>query len=92
MFVYSARINIPAGQTVTLELNLSGTVDASDTYRLTVANQPTVNPDTVTLSVSPQAGYTAGGGGWEVTDDGTATRTADTTAGDQRYRLRLHEP
>lgn len=93
MFVYSARINIPAGQSVTFELRLSGTIDASDTYRLTVANQPTVNPDTMTLSVSPQAGYTAeGGGGWEVGDDGTATRAADTTDGDQRYRLELVEP
>ncbi len=93
MFVYSARINIPAGQTVTFELRLSGTIDPSDTYRLTVANQPTVNPDTMTLSVAPQAGYTADeGGGWDVTDDGTATRTADTTGGDQWYRLELVEP
>lgn len=93
MFVYSAMINIPAGQSVTIEMQLSGTINPSDTYRLTVANQPTVNPDTVTLSVTPQAEYTAeSGGGWEIRDDGTATRTADTTDGDQRYRLQLISP
>ena len=91
--VYSAKINIPAGQTITVELHLSGVIEASDTYRLAVANQPTVNPDTMTLSVAPQAGYTAEAGrGWEVGDDGTATRTADTTDGDQRYRLELTAP
>ena len=91
--VYSGRFAIPAGQTITLIFRLSGVIDAGDDYRLTIANQPTVNPDVMTLSVAPQAGYTANaGGGWEVADDGTATRTADTTEGDRRVRLALTPP
>lgn len=93
MSVYSTRLFIPAGQTVTLVLHLSGAIEPADAYRLTVANQPMVNPDTMTLHVTPQAGYTAEAGrGWEVADDGTASRTADTTDGDQRLRLALTPP
>ena len=90
MSVYSGRFNIPAGQTLTLELQLSGTIAPSDTYRLTVANQPMVNADTVNVSVTPAGGYTArSGGGFDVDDDGVATTSVDTTSGDQRLRLRL---
>lgn len=90
MSVYTGRFNIPAGQTLTLVLNLSGTIDPSDTYRLTVANQPMVNPDDMTVTVTPRAGYTAGpGDGFEVLDDGSATTTVDTADGDQRLRLSL---
>lgn len=91
--VYSTRFRIPAGQTVTLTLHLSGAIEPSDTYRLTVANQPVVNADTMQLTVTPGGGYTARtGNGWQVGDDGTATRSPDTTDGDQRLRLALTAP
>lgn len=90
MSVYTGRFNIPAGQTLTLVLNLSGTIEPSDTYRLTVANQPMVNPDNMTVTVTPTAGYTARPtDGFEILDDGSATTTVDTADGDQRLRLSL---
>lgn len=93
MSVYSAHLNIPAGQTIAIELHLSGAIEPSDTYRLTVANQPTVNPDTMTLHLAPGAGYTAEAGrGWQVGDDGEATATPATTDGDRRLRLALTPP
>ena len=62
-----------------------------DSYRKLYMSQ-TIHSRLIILGSGP-AGYSAeGGGGWEVADDGTATRTADTTGGDQRYRLELVEP
>jgi len=90
MSVLTGRFNIPAGQTLTLELQLSGTIDPSDTYRLTVANQPMVNADEVNVTVIPTGGYTARPGrGFEIDGDGAATSAVNTVAGDQRLRLRL---
>jgi hypothetical protein len=90
MSVYSTRFDLGAGQTVTLELRLSGVIEPGDDYRLTVANQPTVNPDTMTVTVTPGAGYTAlAADGFEAGEDGAAVSTVDTTEGDLRVRVPL---
>lgn len=92
MSVYSGRFNIPAGQTITLELTLSGIIGPSDTYRLTVANQPTVNPDTMSVEVTPAGDYTPQASDVFSVEDGVATASVATTDGDQRLRLRLTPP
>jgi len=56
--VYIAPVEIPQGATVTVELDLVGTIDASSRYRLTVAQQPLVIPDEVEVEVD--------GGGVEI--------------------------
>jgi hypothetical protein len=49
-----------------------------------------VNADDLTVTVTPGADYTAQpGGGFQLTDDGAATATVDTTSGDRRLRLQL---
>lgn len=92
MSVYSARFAVPAGQTLTLELHLSGFINPSETYRLAVANQPTVNPDTVSVEITPRSGYTPEPSGGFTVDGNVATKSVPTTDGDQRLRLRLSPP
>ncbi len=87
--VYTGRFDIPAGQSITLELHLSGFVDAADVYRLVVANQPVVNPDRLSVSVTPLAGYTPVASDTFQVSGSTASATVDTTDGDRRLRLHL---
>lgn len=49
--VYTAEIAVPPGDEVVLELELFGTLDASDGYVLDVAPQPAVEPDQLTVTV-----------------------------------------
>ncbi len=55
--VYSAYVEIPAGQSVTIEVSLFGHLESGATYRLQVANQPLVNPDEVRVHVRPASDW-----------------------------------
>jgi hypothetical protein len=52
-WVYSSFVEIPSGGELTLELDLAGDLEPSDTYRLATASQPTVNADAVRVRVEP---------------------------------------
>lgn len=65
MNVYAQYVDVPPGATVTVTFHLAGGVDLADGYRLTVAGQPTVNPDEVTVAVGAVEG-------WRI-DDGELT-------------------
>ena len=54
---YSVYVNIPAGQTATLQLNLSGRLQTGSTYALTFRNQPMVFPDQLKTTVSTPTGW-----------------------------------
>lgn len=51
LHVYSTYVSVPAGQTIELTFNLSGTVRAGGGYRLGVSSQPTVNPDHLAATI-----------------------------------------
>ena len=55
--VYSRYLDVPAGATVTIVLDLSGSLRSLDRYRLVVGMQPTVIPDSLRVSVTPKAGW-----------------------------------
>jgi hypothetical protein len=54
--VYTAPVEIPQGATVTVEVDLVGTIDASSRYQLRVAQQPLVIPDEVEIEVEARRG------------------------------------
>jgi len=56
--VYSAFIDVPAGATVTLALDLAGAVLTSTPYRLDLHRQPSAAPDQVTVSLARSGGTT----------------------------------
>ncbi len=55
--VYAQYVTVPPGGTVTVTFELDGGVDLTDGYRLTVAGQPTINPDEVTVDVALDDGW-----------------------------------
>ena len=55
--VYSRYLSVPAGGTVTVVLDLAGSLLSRADYRLGVATQPMVNPDSVHVVVTPAAGW-----------------------------------
>ena len=56
-------VDVPPESTVTVELDLRGTLERSRIYTLVVGRQPTVNPDVYEIEL-------AGTGGWEVVQSG----------------------
>lgn len=54
---YSTHVIIPAGDTVSVVLHLSGTITPGATYRITLRNQPMVHPDADTIQVRPAPGW-----------------------------------
>ena len=54
--VYRRYIGIPPGGTVTVQLDLAGTIDAGSDYQLAVGVQPMVNPDTIEAIVHAHRG------------------------------------
>lgn len=80
--VYGGFLNIAPGSSMTLELDLLGEVTPGD-YRLSLAPQPTVNPDVLTATIAPLQGV----GGWRVTS-GTGFTVVDGAA---EARLELLE-
>lgn len=50
--VYSKVISVPPGGSVTLELELEGTLDTAEGYRLDLAPQPTVTSDRLEVRIS----------------------------------------
>ena len=71
--VYSQFVDVPPGATVTVTYHLTGGVDLGDGYSLTVAGQPTINPDRVTVDVGVPSGSIEAGEGME---DGGSGATA----------------
>jgi hypothetical protein len=57
--VYRRYIGIPPGGTVTVQLDLGGTIDAGSDYQLTMAVQPMVNPDSIETVITPTEGWVA---------------------------------
>ncbi|MGZ4694758.1 MAG: DUF4012 domain-containing protein [Acidimicrobiales bacterium] len=57
--VYRRYIGIPPGGTVTVQLDLAGTIDAGADYQLAVGVQPMVNPDSIEAIVHPTDGWLA---------------------------------
>jgi len=59
---YLAFVDVPPGESVTIEYDLSQTLPASDRYQLTLASQPLVNTDdwtvVVTAANAPDVGVT----------------------------------
>jgi hypothetical protein len=70
--VFSQVVDVPPGATLTLTFELAGGVDLTDGYRLTVAGQPTINPDEVTVDVGTASGTIRADRGLE--DDGDRVR------------------
>ncbi|MGH9077303.1 MAG: hypothetical protein ACRDY0_07605, partial [Acidimicrobiales bacterium] len=56
---YSAHLVVPAGDTVTVTLHLSGRLSTGGAYRLALRSQPMVNPDVDRVELSRPGG--AGG-------------------------------
>ncbi len=54
--VYSARVAVPPGAELVLELELSGTLAAEGGYVLDLAGQPTVTSDALTVTLDTGAG------------------------------------
>jgi hypothetical protein len=74
--VYSQYVDVPPGGTTTVTFHLGGGVDLTDGYRLTIAGQPTINADEVTVSIGVASGTIDGGDGFTEADDRlTATWT-----------------
>ncbi len=69
-YVYTAYVDIPAGQTVTVSYHLAGYITGGATYSLRLAKQPTVAPDQERVSLS-------GVGGWRVVGSGSAGGATD---------------
>jgi hypothetical protein len=53
--VYSGVVTVPAGETATIRLSLSGRIAMGDGYRLDVRPQATVVPDDVAITVNGRA-------------------------------------
>lgn len=90
---YSQFLSVPPGGTITVVLELAGSIDPSRSYRLGVGMQPLVNPDVVDATVRLA-------GGWRVSDrdlDGFTVAEPDlaaaslvTTDGDQVVGFQAH--
>ena len=57
--VYRRYIGIPPGGTVTVQLELAGSIEARSDYQLTVGVQPMVNPDSIEAVITPTEGWVA---------------------------------
>lgn len=69
--VYSTFLEIPAGQSRTVELVLGGSVEPATGYRLSVGAQPAANPDQVEVVVRPASGWAIESSpGWTAGVDG----------------------
>jgi hypothetical protein len=79
--VFSQTVDVPPGGTVVLTFHLGGGVDLTEGYRLTVAGQPTINPDEVSIDVGVASGTIDPGRGFE--DDGERVGAAFTGSEDR---------
>ncbi len=85
LHVTSVPVVVPAGGTVVLELELTGTVDPRVPYVVAVAHQPTVTDDDVSVAVTAATGRTsvrgslpgAEGSRWRGAPDRLLTVTAE---------------
>ena len=76
---YSTHVSVGPGQTVTFTFHLSGRLDAGSTYSLDVRNQPTVNADVISTSVSPTTGWSRVGAGDVLLPAAPAENQSDTS-------------
>ena len=78
----TVRLDVPAGATRTVVVELEGSVDTGDTYRLRWFNQPLVNTDTSRLVIRSSGEPFSGGGTEGVVPLGDARLEAlDVTVG-----------
>ena len=75
--VYARFIEVAPGSTATLTFRLSGSLDLREGYQLTVAGQPTINPDEVTVEVAVTGGEIAARRGLEDRADRVTARWHD---------------
>lgn len=54
---YTIVVDVPPGGSVAIELRLSGEIEPSRSYQLTVVRQPTVNPDAIEIVVRGRDGF-----------------------------------
>src|SRR4029079_15826728 len=54
---FTVVVDVAPGQTVTMTMQLTGTVARGDAYRLAVVRQPVVNPDRIDISVVGRSGF-----------------------------------
>lgn len=84
---YDLRLTIPPGQTRRLVLHLTGGVDLqAGPYRLTVAPQPSVNPDRFTVTVDGRAAVSCGAGDTVAATQAELTETVQVGAKGCRRR------
>lgn len=67
-------VTVPAGATVALELNASGSIDLTSGYDITLVNQPVVNPDSVSWTIRGEGSerLLTNAAGWGRSTDGLA--------------------
>lgn len=73
--VVSSFVDVPAGATVVVDIDLQGTIATGDVYRLGWVAQPLVNPDDVTVTLTPAAGWRVTRTGGVAVDLGGTTAT-----------------
>lgn len=61
VLAYSSFVRIPSGSTVTLTIDLEGTLPAGSRYEMSVWQQPLSNPQTASVTVAPTSGWTLQG-------------------------------
>lgn len=72
-------IDLAPGERATVEFDVAGTINLSSGYWLTVANQPLVNDDVLTVTVAPPPGWNVGIG-----TAGEASQTSFVLSEDQQ--------
>lgn len=77
---YTRVVDIPAGETVTIELEVTGELEIDDVYRLVVPVQPTVIDDQLSVRVSAPAGVS-------LDDNGPRWQTTRTTSSDTTFDI-----
>ena len=61
VWAYSTYVDVAPGASITVRVDLSGTVAAGPTLRTSVRLQPSANPETVRLDVTPQGPWNVAG-------------------------------
>ena len=82
MNAYSAYVDVPPESTVSVSVSLAGVVDARTALPIAVRLQPSANPETVAVEVTPA-------GPWRLTTTNGSTRWVLSSAMRQRQVFRF---